>query len=77
MPILLIHGKDDYTIPAMASGAAAAQLKAAGYDVTLDTGRRRAHNIDPRCQEALFFLKKRFLAWVAGTSLGDTFPSRT
>jgi phospholipase/carboxylesterase len=63
MPVLLIHGKDDQTIPAMASGAAAVQLKAAGYDVTLDIQAGIGHTISIEgAQEALVFLKKRFLA---------------
>lgn len=34
-PVLLIHGGADGTIPSTASVAASAQLKSAGYDVTL------------------------------------------
>jgi phospholipase/carboxylesterase len=63
MPVLLVHGKDDQTIPAMASGAAAAQLKAAGYDVTLDIQAGVGHTISIKgAQEALVFLKTRFLS---------------
>ncbi len=50
--MLLVHGKDDRTIPSMASSLAAAQLETAGFKVELDiepavghtiscTGRRR------------------------------------
>ena len=54
--------KEDQTIPAMESGAAAAQLKAAGYDVTLDIQAGVGHTISIQgAQEALVFLKKRFL----------------
>ena len=61
MPILLVHGKDDQTIPSMASGAAAGQLKAAGYDVTLDIEPGVGHTISmDGAQKALVFLKTKF-----------------
>jgi phospholipase/carboxylesterase len=60
-PVLLVHGKADHTIPAMASAMAAAQLKAAGYDVTLDIQAGIGHAISIEgAQEALVFLMKRF-----------------
>ena len=63
MPVHLVHGKDDQAIPAMASGGAAARLKAAGYDVTLNIQAGVGHTISiDGAQEALIFLKMRFAA---------------
>jgi phospholipase/carboxylesterase len=61
IPILLVHGKDDQTIPSMASRVAAGQLKAAGYDVTLDIEPGVGHTISTDgAQKALVFLKTKF-----------------
>ncbi|MBO9171563.1 hypothetical protein [Rhizobium sp. L245/93] len=46
MAIVLVHGKEDATIPSRAPGATDGQLKTAGYDKTLDIGPRRPHHLD-------------------------------
>lgn len=62
-PVLMVHGKEDQTIPAMASSMAAAQLRGAGFDVTLDIEAGVGHTISVEgTQSALaFFLRARFL----------------
>jgi phospholipase/carboxylesterase len=63
MPVLLVHGKDDSTIPSGASTAAAGQLKAAGYDVTLEILSGVGHTISvDGAQKAFVFLKRNFTA---------------
>jgi len=62
IPILMIHGQDDHTIPAQASKAAAGQLRAAGFDVDLDILPGVGHTISSDgAARALAFLKKRFV----------------
>jgi phospholipase/carboxylesterase len=60
-PVLLVHGKDDRTIPAMASSIAATQLRAAGFKVQLDIEQGVGHTISTAgAQTALAFLRKTF-----------------
>ena len=60
MPILLIHGQDDSSIPAKASKAAAGQLRTAGFDVELEVLPGVGHTITPEGAEiALAFLRKQ------------------
>jgi phospholipase/carboxylesterase len=60
-PILLVHGKDDRTIPSMASSLAAAQLRTAGFKVELDIEPGVGHTISSTgAQKALAFLRKTF-----------------
>lgn len=61
-PILLVHGNDDTTIAPAASSAAYGQLKAAGYDVTLEILPNVGHTISSDgAQKALVFLKRNFM----------------
>lgn len=58
-PVLLVHGKDDRTIPSMASTMAASQLEAAGFNVEIDILPAVGHTISSGgAQRALHFLKK-------------------
>jgi phospholipase/carboxylesterase len=58
-PILLLHGKDDRTIPAVASTMAATQLGASGFQVELDILPAVGHTISPDgAERALHFLQK-------------------
>jgi len=58
-PILLLHGKDDRTIPSVASTMAASRLAAAGFHVELDILEAVGHTISPGgAQKALQFLQK-------------------
>jgi phospholipase/carboxylesterase len=60
-PILLVHGENDTTIPAMAARLAAAQLGTAGFKVELDIERGTGHTISSTgAQKALSFLKRNF-----------------
>ncbi len=60
-PILLLHGKDDPTIPPMASTMAANQLGAAGFNVELDILPSVGHTISPGgAEKALEFLQRSF-----------------
>jgi phospholipase/carboxylesterase len=57
-PVLLLHGSADQTIPAASSGAAAAQLKSAGYEVAVKVFPGVGHTISSgEAQEALDFLR--------------------
>ena len=59
--VLLVHGKNDRTIPSMASSLAAAQLKTAGFKVELDIEPAVGHTISSTgAQKALAFLRKTF-----------------
>jgi len=59
--IFLVHGQADATIPAAASALAAAQLRAAGFDVELDIEMGVGHTISSAgAQKALFFLQRSF-----------------
>ncbi|SFB59237.1 phospholipase/carboxylesterase [Rhizobium sp. NFR07] len=61
-PILLLHGKDDQTIPAVASTMAATQLGAVGFHVELDILPAVGHTISPGgAERALHFLQKSLL----------------
>ena len=53
MPIALIHGTDDTVVPYMASQQAEANLKAEGFDVTLDLISGLGHGIDEQGLEIL------------------------
>jgi phospholipase/carboxylesterase len=56
-PVLHLHGGADQTIPAATSGAAASQLKSAGYEASLKVFSRVGHTISSEeAQEALKFL---------------------
>lgn len=58
-PILLVHGKDDSTIPPMASTMAASQLRAAGFKVELDLLPAVGHTISSNgAEKGLLFLQK-------------------
>ncbi len=58
-PILLVHGQNDRTIPAAASATAAAQLRSAGFEVTLDIEAGVGHTISPTgAQKALAFVRQ-------------------
>lgn len=58
-PVLLVHGGEDLTIPALASTIARGQLQAAGFEVELDVLRGVGHTISPAgAERALDFLKK-------------------
>lgn len=60
-PVLLLHGKDDQTIPPMASTMAANQLGAAGFKVELDILPSVGHTISPGgAAKALEFLQRSF-----------------
>jgi phospholipase/carboxylesterase len=60
-PVLLVHGKDDRTIPSMASSLAAAQLKSAGFKVELDIEPGVGHTISTTgARKALAFLRSTF-----------------
>jgi phospholipase/carboxylesterase len=60
-PVLLVHGRDDRTIPSMASLLAARQLKTAGFKVELDVEPGVGHTIsNSGAQKALAFLRKTF-----------------
>ncbi len=62
-PVLMIHGADDRTIPAVASTAAAAQLRRAGFNVDTHLLPLTGHTISPEgAKIALAFLKKVFAA---------------
>lgn len=62
LPILLIHGAADRTIPAAASEVAARQLRDAGYDVTLKIMPDVGHTVTLEgAQAALGFLKSATL----------------
>ena len=61
-PVLLIHGADDRTIPSMASTVAAAQLKAAGFQVEIDIEPKVGHTISlSGANKALQFLRRALL----------------
>ncbi len=61
-PVLLVHGGQDTTIPAMASKMAAAQLKSAGFRLQLDVEAATGHTIsNDGAQRALSFVKKSML----------------
>lgn len=56
--VLLVHGKDDRTIPSMASSMAAGQLKRAGFAVDLEIMPAVGHTIAPAgAERALHFLQ--------------------
>jgi len=58
-PILLLHGKDDRTIPAVASTMAANQLGAAGFRVEAEILPAVGHTISPGgAERALQFLQR-------------------
>lgn len=58
-PVLLLHGKDDRTIPAVASTVAANQLGAAGFHVEAEILPAVGHTISPGgAERALQFLQK-------------------
>ncbi|MEB2846687.1 phospholipase [Rhizobiales bacterium RZME27] len=58
-PVLLVHGKDDRTIPPVASTMAASQLGAAGFRVEVDILPAVGHTISPGgAARALEFLEK-------------------
>lgn len=58
-PILLVHGQQDGTIPAMASTVAASQLKGAGFQVELDLLPGVGHTVSADgAERALGFLRK-------------------
>ena len=58
-PVLLVHGGEDRTIPALASAMARGQLLAAGFKVELDVLQGVGHTISPAgAERALDFLKK-------------------
>jgi phospholipase/carboxylesterase len=62
IPILLIHGADDRTIPSMASTVAAEQLKTAGFQVEIDIDARVGHTISLNgAKKALQFLRRTLL----------------
>ncbi|MGV4791792.1 alpha/beta hydrolase [Rhizobium sp. F40D2] len=62
VPVLLVHGEDDRTIPPLASRLAAAQLGTAGFKVELHVERGTGHTISTAgAQKALSFLKKSLL----------------
>jgi phospholipase/carboxylesterase len=59
--ILLVHGKDDRTIPSMASSLAAAQLRTAGFKVEVNIEPGVGHTISTSgAQKAFAFLGKTF-----------------
>ncbi len=59
--ILLVHGKDDRTIPSMASSIAAANLRTAGFKVEVVVEPGVGHTISTTgAQRALAFLRKNF-----------------
>ena len=58
-PVLLVHGQDDRTIPAVASTMAAGQLRNAGFDVELDVLPGVGHTVSPEgAQKGLAFLRR-------------------
>jgi len=58
-PVLMIHGADDRTIPSVASTVAAAQLRAAGFQVDLDIERGVGHTISlTGASRAVEFLRR-------------------
>jgi phospholipase/carboxylesterase len=58
-PVLLLHGKDDRTIPAVASTMAANQLGAAGFLVEIEILSAVGHTVSPGgAESALRFLQK-------------------
>jgi phospholipase/carboxylesterase len=58
-PVLLVHGKDDRTIPSMASTMAANQLRAAGFTAELDLLPAVGHTISSGgAERGLRFLQK-------------------
>ena len=58
-PILMVHGQVDTTIPYAASTLAAAQFRAAGFDVELDVEPGVGHTISSAgAAKALSFLRK-------------------
>ena len=61
IPVLLMHGEADQTIPSVASVAAAGQLRGAGYDVTLKLYPQVGHTISSEeARQAVLFLRDRF-----------------
>jgi len=59
--VLLVHGKDDRTIPSVASGMAADQLRAAGFTVKLDLLPAVGHTISlSGAEKGLRFLQDSF-----------------
>jgi phospholipase/carboxylesterase len=61
IPMLLMHGAADQTIPSVASVAAAGQLRGAGYDVTLKVYPQVGRTISTEeAREAVHFLRDRF-----------------
>jgi phospholipase/carboxylesterase len=61
IPMLLMHGEADQTIPSVASVAAAGQLRSAGYDVTLKLYPQVGHTISSEeARQAVLFLRDRF-----------------
>ncbi len=60
-PVLLVHGKDDRTIPSVASEAAAGQLRSAGFPVELVIEPQVGHTVSTTgAASALDFLQR---AW--------------
>jgi phospholipase/carboxylesterase len=58
-PVLLVHGKDDRTIPPVASETAAGQLRSAGFPVDLIIEPRVGHTISTTgAAKALDFLQR-------------------
>ncbi len=58
-PVLLVHGKDDRTIPPVASTMAASKLGTAGFRVEVDILPAVGHTISPDgAERALDFLQK-------------------
>lgn len=59
-PVLLVHGKDDRTIPPIASEVAAEQLRSAGFPVDLVVEPHVGHTISTTgAAQALDFLQRR------------------
>lgn len=60
-PVLLVHGKNDRTIPAIASKAAAEQLRSFGFEVELVIEPEVGHTISMSgAAKALQFLQRKF-----------------